>query len=104
MPMARPAGQHTGAYAIWKRAPAAPPQGPRTATIESKTNFFAPIPKGDTARAVTTPLHIGRSTIVMQTNITRSDGKLARDRDTDADRAAARRAARGLTDGGIDGR
>ena len=28
-------------------------------------------------RAVTTPLHIGRSTIVMQTNITRSDGKLA---------------------------
>ena len=56
---------------------AALPEGHRTATIESKTNFFAPIPKGDTARAVTTPLHLGRSTIVMQTNITRSDGKLA---------------------------
>jgi uncharacterized protein (TIGR00369 family) len=49
----------------------------RTATIESKTNFFAPIPKGDTARAVCTPLHTGRTTIVLQTNITRADGKLA---------------------------
>ena len=49
----------------------------RTATIESKTNFFAPIPKGDTVRAVCTPLHTGRTTIVLQTNITRSDGKLA---------------------------
>ena len=53
------------------------PQGGRTATIESKTNFFAPIPKGDTVRAVCTPLHTGRSTIVLQTDITRSDGKLA---------------------------
>jgi uncharacterized protein (TIGR00369 family) len=49
----------------------------RTATIESKTNFFAPIPKGDTAHAVCTPLHSGRTTIVLQTNITRGDGKLA---------------------------
>jgi uncharacterized protein (TIGR00369 family) len=48
-----------------------------TATIESKTNFFAPLPKGDTARAVCTPLHSGRTTIVLQTDITRSDGKLA---------------------------
>src|SRR6202162_6682417 len=48
-----------------------------TATIESKTNFFAPIPKGDTARAVCAPLHSGRTTIVLQTNITRGDGKLA---------------------------
>ena len=52
-------------------------EGQRTATIESKTNFFAPIPKGDTARAVCTPLHSGRTTIVLQTNITRGDGKLA---------------------------
>ena len=58
-------------------ASAALAQDQATATIESKTNFFAPIPKGDTARAVTTPLHVGRSTIVMQTNITRGDGKLA---------------------------
>src|SRR5688572_12435704 len=49
----------------------------RTATIESKTNFFAAVPKGDTVRAVCTPLHSGRTTIVLQTNITRSDGKLA---------------------------
>jgi len=48
-----------------------------TATIESKTNFFAAIPKGDTARAVCTPLHSGRTTIVLQTNITRGDGRLA---------------------------
>ena len=49
----------------------------RTATIESKTNFFAPLPKGDTALAVCTPLHTGRTTIVLQTDITRSDGRLA---------------------------
>jgi uncharacterized protein (TIGR00369 family) len=53
------------------------PEGHRTATIESKTNFFAAIPPGDTVRAVCTPLHAGRTTIVLQTNITRSDGKLA---------------------------
>jgi 1,4-dihydroxy-2-naphthoyl-CoA hydrolase len=52
------------------------PEGARTATIESKTNFFAPIPIGDTARAECTPLHRGRSTMVWQTRITRSDGRL----------------------------
>jgi uncharacterized protein (TIGR00369 family) len=52
------------------------PQGARTATIESKTNFFAGIPVGDTARAECTPLHRGRSTMVWQTKITRSDGQL----------------------------
>ncbi len=51
--------------------------GGRTATIESKTNFFAGIPKGDTVRAVCTPLHRGRTTIVLETRITRGDGKLA---------------------------
>jgi uncharacterized protein (TIGR00369 family) len=53
------------------------PAGSRTATIESKTNFFAAIQPGDTVRAVCTPLHTGRTTIVLQTNITRGDGKLA---------------------------
>jgi 1,4-dihydroxy-2-naphthoyl-CoA hydrolase len=48
-----------------------------TTTIESKTNFFAGIPVGDTARAECTPLHRGRSTMVWQTRVTRSDGKLA---------------------------
>lgn len=52
------------------------PQGARTATIESKTNFFAAIPVGDTARAECTPLHRGRTTMVWQTKITRSDGRL----------------------------
>jgi len=51
-------------------------EGERTATIESKTNFFAPIPVGDTARAECTPLHRGRTTMVWQTRITRNDGKL----------------------------
>ena len=53
------------------------PEGARTATIESKTNFFAPIPIGDTAHAECTPLHRGRTTMVWQTKITRGDGKLA---------------------------
>jgi 1,4-dihydroxy-2-naphthoyl-CoA hydrolase len=52
------------------------PDGARTATIESKTNFFAPIPIGDTAYAECTPLHRGRSTMVWQTRITRNDGRL----------------------------
>jgi 1,4-dihydroxy-2-naphthoyl-CoA hydrolase len=52
------------------------PEGGRTATIESKTNFFAPIPIGDTAFAECTPLHRGRTTMVWQTRITRNDGRL----------------------------
>jgi uncharacterized protein (TIGR00369 family) len=52
-------------------------EGQRTATIESKTNFFAGIPIGDVAHAECVPLHVGRSTIVLQTRITRRDGKLA---------------------------
>src|SRR6201988_1952320 len=52
------------------------PEGGRTATIESKTNFFAGIPVGDTARAECIPLHRGRSTMVWQTRITRNDGRL----------------------------
>ncbi len=53
------------------------PVGGRTATIESKTNFFAAVPKGDTAHAVCVPLHRGRTTMVLETRITRGDGKLA---------------------------
>jgi uncharacterized protein (TIGR00369 family) len=52
-------------------------EGGRTATIESKTNFFAGVPKGDTAHAICLPLHRGRSTIVLETRISRGDGKLA---------------------------
>lgn len=52
------------------------PPGARTSTIESKTNFFAAVPIGDTVRAECTPLHRGRSTMVWQTRITRDDGRL----------------------------
>ncbi len=52
-------------------------EGATTTTIESKTNFFAAIPLGDTARAECTPLHRGRTTMVWQTRITREDGRLA---------------------------
>ncbi|MGC1357142.1 MAG: PaaI family thioesterase [Xanthobacteraceae bacterium] len=52
------------------------PEGARTATIESKTNFFSAIPVGETARAECTALHRGRTTMVWQTRITRNDGRL----------------------------
>src|SRR5262249_40138087 len=51
--------------------------GQSTATIESKTNFFATVEVGDVARAECVPLHRGPSTIVLTTRITRGDGKLA---------------------------
>jgi uncharacterized protein (TIGR00369 family) len=53
------------------------PAGSGTTTIESKTNFFAAVPAGDTIRAECTPLHRGRTTMVWQTRIIRSDGRLA---------------------------
>ncbi len=53
------------------------PEGATTATIESKTNFFAAINVGDIARDECTALHKGRTTMVWQTRITRGDGKLA---------------------------
>jgi 1,4-dihydroxy-2-naphthoyl-CoA hydrolase len=52
------------------------PAGTSTTTLESKTNFFAAIPVGNTARAECTPLHRGRTTMVWQTRITRDDGRL----------------------------
>jgi uncharacterized protein (TIGR00369 family) len=52
-------------------------EGTTTTTIESKTNFFAAIPVGDTARAECTPLHRGRTTMVWQTKVVRSDGRVA---------------------------
>ena len=51
------------------------PEGVGTATIESKTNFFAAGRSG-TVRAETTPLHKGRSTMVWQTRVTDESGKL----------------------------
>jgi uncharacterized protein (TIGR00369 family) len=51
--------------------------GMMTSTLESKTNFLAPIRVGDVARAICVPLHRGGTTMVWQTQITRGDGKLA---------------------------
>ena len=52
-------------------------EGMMTTTVESKTNFLRPIPVGETARAVTTPVHLGRTLQVWKTEISREDGKLA---------------------------
>jgi len=51
-------------------------EGQSTTTIESKTNFFAAVPIGDTAYAECVALHRGRTTMVWQTRITRGDGRL----------------------------
>jgi uncharacterized protein (TIGR00369 family) len=45
-----------------------------TTTIESKTNFLGAVRSG-TARAVATPLHVGGTTIVVETTITDDDGR-----------------------------
>lgn len=50
------------------------PAGAITSTIESKTNFFRPFTKG-TAYATSTPIHVGRTTIVVQTDIRDDAGK-----------------------------
>ena len=46
-----------------------------TATIESKTNFMRAVREG-TITASCRPLHSGRATIVLETEVTRDDGKL----------------------------
>jgi 1,4-dihydroxy-2-naphthoyl-CoA hydrolase len=50
------------------------PAGAMTTTIESKTNFFRPVTRG-AAHGTTTPLHVGRTTIVVQTDIRDDAGK-----------------------------
>ena len=49
--------------------------GQNTATLESKTNFFAAAFKG-VVRAESTPLHKGKRTHVWQTRVTDEAGKL----------------------------
>jgi uncharacterized protein (TIGR00369 family) len=51
-------------------------EGAGTTTIESKTNFLGAAPVGTRIRGETTPVHIGRRTMVWQTRITREDGRL----------------------------
>ena len=52
------------------------PKGYRTGTLESKTNFFR-AGAGPVMKAVSIPLHIGRTTMVWQTTIRNPDGKVA---------------------------
>ncbi|MES1248386.1 MAG: PaaI family thioesterase [Actinomycetota bacterium] len=46
-----------------------------TATIESKTNFFAAV-RGGHVSAVSRPLHVGRRTIVVDTELYDDDARL----------------------------
>jgi uncharacterized protein (TIGR00369 family) len=52
------------------------PEGASTSTIESKTNLFRAVREGDRVTAVSTPLHVGRTTIAVQTEVRNGDGKL----------------------------
>lgn len=51
------------------------PPGAGTATIESKTNFFRAVRSGR-IELTTVPVHVGRTTIVVQTDVTDDRGKL----------------------------
>src|SRR5829696_7084726 len=44
------------------------PEGASTSTIESKTNFFRGVREGE-VHSTTQPLHVGRTTIVVQTDV-----------------------------------
>jgi uncharacterized protein (TIGR00369 family) len=50
------------------------PTGTLTATIESKTNFFRPVTSG-TIEGVARPLHVGKTTIVVQTDVLDEQGR-----------------------------
>jgi uncharacterized protein (TIGR00369 family) len=53
-----------------------PADAQTTSTIESKTNFLRAVQSGAVV-ATTKPLHKGRTLIVLDTEVTRDDGKLA---------------------------
>lgn len=50
-------------------------EGSTTSTIESKTNFFRPVSSGK-IDFVATPVHMGRSVVVVQTDASNEAGKL----------------------------
>jgi 1,4-dihydroxy-2-naphthoyl-CoA hydrolase len=47
-----------------------------TSTIESKTNFLGAVREGTTLTAVAVPLHAGRTTVVVETELRTDDGRL----------------------------
>jgi uncharacterized protein (TIGR00369 family) len=53
------------------------PQGARTATIESKTNFVKAAPVNTQVIGECTPIHRGKSTMTWQTRVLTEEGKLA---------------------------
>jgi 1,4-dihydroxy-2-naphthoyl-CoA hydrolase len=52
------------------------PEGARTTTIESKTNFVGAAPVGTRLVGESVPLHKGRTTVVCQTRVQTEAGKL----------------------------
>jgi uncharacterized protein (TIGR00369 family) len=50
------------------------PEGASTATIESKTNFFRGVREGR-VEGVSKPLHLGRTSIVVQTELADAGGR-----------------------------
>ena len=50
------------------------PAGATTATLESKTNFFRAV-RGGRVSATSRPLHVGRSSIVVQTDVADADAR-----------------------------
>ena len=53
------------------------PEGAWTTTIESKTNFFRAVREGTTITGRAEPLHVGRSTIVVRTQVSAGDRQVA---------------------------
>lgn len=51
------------------------PPGTATSTVSSSTCFFAPV-RGGTVRAVSRPLHVGRTTIAVRTEVFDDDARL----------------------------
>lgn len=62
----------TGAFVAMLNLPS---DASGTTTIESKTNFFRAV-RGGFVHAVGRPLHAGRTTIVVETELRDDDGKL----------------------------
>jgi 1,4-dihydroxy-2-naphthoyl-CoA hydrolase len=53
------------------------PEGAGTSTIESKTNFLRGVKSG-TVRAESRPLHVGRTVIVVETDVTEGERRVAK--------------------------
>jgi uncharacterized protein (TIGR00369 family) len=51
------------------------PEGATTTTIESKTNFLRAVRSG-TVEAIARPLHVGRTVVVVDTELRDDDGRL----------------------------